>query len=63
MTIFDIAKRRKIGNRRNAVDAAARELLDHLLQLRDYTHLDPDEEALVSMLRNRFRRVDGEDDA
>ena len=53
MTSFDVAKRRITENRRIATDAAARELLKQFTELREYVPLSLDDEALVSMLRNR----------
>lgn len=47
------ALRRIIGNRRYATDAAARELLKQLVELREYTPLSMDDEALVAMLVRR----------
>ena len=54
----DNARRLKIEHRRNGADRAARDLLNHLLQLRDYEQLSLLDEALVVALPERVRNSD-----
>ena len=49
----DDARKLKVEHRRNAVESSARDLLNHLLQLREYEPLSVEDETLVRMLLER----------
>ncbi len=56
----DDARKLKVEHRRNAVESSARDLLNHLLQLREYEPLSLPDEALVATLMERLRGVAGD---
>ena len=49
----DDARKLKVEHRRNAVESSARDLLSHLMQLREYEPLSVEDETLVRMLLER----------
>lgn len=54
------ARKLKIEHRRNAVESSARDLLSHLMQLREYEPLSIRDEALLATLTERLRGVAGD---
>lgn len=56
----DDAVKLKVEHRRNAVEASARDLLSHLLQLREYEPLSIRDEALLATLTERVGGVAGD---